>query len=169
MEEYIFLDTDYYGNAEYDIRDTEYKLLIHLCCKYAKVFSMVVTTPFSAIIEKLQPYQVAKPNNISLSFPEYDYQSASINYYQICPEICEILANAVGGIFEWIDGWDFTNPNDPTFYREDGSVFFTSIIHDGVCVLMPRPEENVTEIIKNSLWIKRDENNLSMFPALPYD
>ena len=126
MEKYIFLDTDIYGQKEYDIRDNEYEELIYLCCKYCKIFSMVITNPSNTVVDQLMPYQTSAPNKVLLSFPDYDDQKASIVYYRVCSEVREILTKAVGGIFEWIDGWGFTNPNDPTFYREDGSVFFTS-------------------------------------------
>ncbi|MBE6625537.1 MAG: hypothetical protein E7622_07885 [Ruminococcaceae bacterium] len=56
-------------------------------------------------------------------------------------------------IFKWIDGWGFKNPEDPCFYRDDGSAFFTSVIHEGVVKLTPRENEDVSKIISNPLWI----------------
>ena len=155
MEAYTFVDTDCWGEAEYDIRGDAYKELICCCCQYSKIFSMVITDPSSPIIQQLQPYRIATPDHVLLSFPEYTHQSADIAYYRVCPQVREILADGVGGIFEWIDGWGFTNPNDPAFYREDGSVFFASVIHNGVCTLTPRPGEDVSQIIKDPLWIKQ--------------
>jgi len=71
----------------------------------------------------------------------------------MCPELCELLLKITDSIFKWIDGWGFKNPEDPCFYRDDGSAFFTSVIHEGVVKLTPRENEDVSKIISNPLWI----------------
>lgn len=154
--QYIFRDTDIYGLAEYDICGNEYEVLIATCCKYSKTISLVITNLSNPIVEQLQQFRIMPPNNVTLSFPDYDRQIVDVAYYKVCSALCEILITAVDSIFQWIDGWGYTNPNDPTFYREDGSVFFSSTIHDGICILVPRIEEDVTKIIQNPQWQKKD-------------
>lgn len=60
------------------------------------------------------------------------------------------------GVFEWLYGWGFKNPDDPTFYRSDGSVFFVSEIHEGICAIMPREEEPVEELLREIPWIPEE-------------
>ena len=75
------------------------------------------------------------------------------NYYRVCDKLCDILLKTTNHIFSWLNGWGYENPEDPTFYREDGSLFFTSTIHEGECTLFVR-DEDVSEILANKLWIK---------------
>lgn len=74
-------------------------------------------------------------------------------YYKACPEIKQWMLDAVGSIFEWIDGWGYKNPEDPYFYREDGSVLFFSSIHDLLLEVRYRDDEDVTRLLlTDALW-----------------
>lgn len=52
----------------------------------------------------------------------------------------------------------FKNPEDPVFYRDDGSVFFSSIIHDGKCFLFPTDSENISDIVSSDHWVHKNES-----------
>lgn len=152
FKKYKFYDTDILGEKEYDICGRDYKELIHICCKYSSTMSLIITNQNSDLLGKIKEYQITKNNNITFSFNHYDKNSTTIQYYQVCPQLCKILLNQTNSIFDWINGWGFSNPEDPTFYRQDGSVFFTSTIHDGECTLFVRDDENVENILSNTLW-----------------
>jgi len=159
MEKYVFRDTDISGHEEYDIRGAEYAQLIQVCCRYSSTLSLIITKPDTEIVQKLGAFEISKPEQVSFVYSHYgrDFPVGE-RFYRVCSELCELLIQLVGGIFEWIDGWGFQNPSDPVFYRENGSAFFTSTIHDGICELMPQTGENIASVIENPLWIKVDSN-----------
>ena len=157
---YKFYDTDNTGTEEYEISGKEYKKLIEICCKYCTVLSLVVTNPNSNILKKLRKYEIKKSDNISFNYEHYSNLPVIVNYYTICSELREIILADTNNIFCWINGWGFTNPEDPTFYRNDGSVFFTSTIHEGECTLMIK-DENVSEIISNPHWKMKSSDTMT--------
>lgn len=62
----------------------------------------------------------------------------------------EYLLNTADDLFGWIDGNN--NPEDMTFYRVDGSIFFWLLTHEGVCCLLSRPDEDVSGIVGKPDW-----------------
>jgi len=160
MREYKFYDTDPMGLGweEYDIVGKDYVDLIKTCCQYSKTLSFRIVNAEIRYTKDLEVYRIPKNKNINFMSPAYwiNGKLDEIRYYQICPELCELLSQSVKSIYQWryISPESYTNPEDPTFYREDGSVFFTSVIHDGVCILTPREDENVDHIVKKEHWIK---------------
>ena len=163
MEKYVFFDTDIDGNEEYDIRGEAYKTLIRTCCEHSAVLYLKYTQPNLPIADQLKKYEINKPSNIPNDTVIYG-PYCERHYFKVCPELCEILLNATEGIFEWLNGWGFQNPDDPTFYREDGSVFFASEIHNGLCVLIPNNGENVEELLRAATWEIADETQ--RYPSL---
>ena len=154
MREYKFLDTDPmgFGWEEYDIVGEDHAELIRTCCKYSKTVSFAIGIDKWSLIEKLEAYRIPKDNNITFISP-VSWRNGipdEIRYYRVCPELCELLIQYVDNIWDWL----FANPEDPIFYRADGSVFFKSRIHDGWCILTPRDDENVDHIVKKAHWLK---------------
>jgi len=152
MNKYVFYDTDIDGNEEYDICGEAYKILMRTCCQYSAVLYLKCRQPNLTIANRLKLYEIKKPQNIPEDSGQY-FPYCEKRYYRVCPEVCEILICAANGIFEWLDGWGFKNPDDPTFYRNDGTVFFVSEVHEGVCAIMPRPEENVEALLESVNWL----------------
>ena len=157
MRIYKFLDTDSMGREDYDICGESYRELIRTCCKYSKTVSLRITNPKTMFQKELKKYQGPKEKNITYVYEHY-YGKTMVNppdvkYYRICPELCQLFIEISNSIFKWIYGWGYANPEDPVFYREDGSVFFSSLIHDGECILLPREGEDVSKIIAQANWI----------------
>ncbi|MGM9680039.1 MAG: hypothetical protein ACI3XR_00890 [Eubacteriales bacterium] len=69
----------------------------------------------------------------------------------------ELLLSRVTDLFDWIRTDERENPEDLTFYREDGSVFFWSETHEGICVLCDRVQEKVSQIVSKKGWKARKE------------
>ena len=153
MVKYIFRDTDDTGFEEYDICGEEYKNLIETCCKYSVFFSLIITDQNSDLYKKLKEFEVLKDDKINYKFDHYSDDYAEIKYYKVCQKLCSVILENTNNIFCWINGWGFNNPEDPTFYRKDGSVFFTATTHDGICNLFVENEE-VSHIVSNKLWAK---------------
>ncbi len=76
-----------------------------------------------------------------------------MRYYRLCPRLCEILICSAKSIFEWyqIIG-EYNNPENPTFYRPDGSVFLESNIHEGELILYVNEDEDVSEVVSLPGW-----------------
>ena len=73
------------------------------------------------------------------------------------------MLDAVGGMFEWLDGWGYKNPEDPCFYRKDGSALFSSIIHEGELKLFYQDDEDITELLPKARWKFKNER---IYPPL---
>lgn len=151
---YCFFDTDASGNAEYDITGEEYKTLLEHCCRYSSVFSLYQDN--IEAIRALEPYRIVVDDKVfhrEVHYGHYGNTEGKVIYYRVCEEIYDILTKHCNSLFQWINGWGYHNPTDPIFYREDGSVFLFTRIHEGVAALIPRKNEDVSNIIKNPLWI----------------
>jgi len=153
MDRYVFYDTDIEGYEEYDIRGEAYEKLIRLCCQYGAVLYLKFTHPDLSAYNSLKNFEIPKPQNIP-DDPAQIGPYCDKRYFTVCPELCDILLHIAGGIFEWMSGRDnLKNPDDPTFYRADGTVFFASEIHEGVCVLAPRTGEDAADVLDAIDWI----------------
>ena len=154
MKKYIFRDTDDYGRAEYDIAGKDYEILINTCCKYCNILAFKVRDSQLNYLSELEKFKIS-PSDKILSFYSNLYRGfeeykPTINYYRVCPELNELLLKMANSI------WDFEKhhnlPADPVFYREDGSVFFYTVTHDGWCCLFARDDEEIESVIADSEW-----------------
>ena len=59
-------------------------------------------------------------------------------------------------IFKWMYG-KVKKPEDIAFYREDGSVFLSSVIHEGEDSLFPREGEDISAILDLDNWYLVDD------------
>ena len=162
MSKYIFRDTDISGEAEYDITGDNYVKLISVCCKYSSYLSLRITSNEISGAKELEKYVVPKKKNLVYMYDQFYRENSlqsnlEVKYYRVCPELRDLLLRISDSIFKWINGWGYVNPEDPVFYRADGSVFFSSIIHDGECLLYPNDEEDISEILLNDNWIEIKE------------
>jgi len=164
MKEYIFYDTDDTGFEEYDICGEDYRRLIETCCKYSSYFSVFhsASQPEKVLplLTQLEPYEIPKPASVPNMYTHYEYVSGTAHYYRVCPELCEVLMNSVVSLFDWIPIRGFQNPEDPAFYRKNGTPFFSSTIHEGCCILTPYWDENVESIISAGPWKKGQGDGL---------
>ena len=151
VKKYCFRDTDDAGDAEYDIVGDDYRRLIGFCCDHAAVFSVIATNDKASLLKKIAPYEITKPENITYTHEHYGDSSLDIRYYKVCPQLYDTIVSNTDNMFCWINGWGYCNPEDPVFFRKDGSVLFDSIIHDGECSLYIK-DEDAGHIVCNPLW-----------------
>ena len=145
VEMYYFLDWNDEKNLELTISGLDYTELIDTCFKYSThiSFSLRFLRRGGIRFESPEPY--AKPLKASLS--------ASCGDTVILPcseKTRQYLLNRTDNLFKWMD-W-YKNPEDLTFYRADGSIFFWSLIHEGVCCLINRPDEDVSGVVGKPDW-----------------
>jgi hypothetical protein len=151
---YEYYDTDIDGNEEYDIADEQYKNLISICGNYCTTLSLVITNHNSNLLNEISKYEIPKSEKITFQYTHYKNTDIVVKYYRVCEKLIDCILSNTNSIFCWINGWGYSNPEDPTFYREDGSVFFSSTIHDGICrLIVDESQEDVSNVISNHHWI----------------
>lgn len=161
MRKFTFYDTDSTGQAEYDICSAEYAELLNKCFQYSYAFSVLLDlrAPNAALpFANLEQYRIPVTENVKKIYDHYGYfeedtcNGYEIRHYLLCEDVKKAIIHVTDSIFKWICGWGYTNPTDPVFYRKDGSVFFCSLIHEGVCTLVVTEEENIDTVIQESMW-----------------
>lgn len=166
--EETFIDGKY-DCEDYDIDGEEYQTLIERCFKYSSCFSLIFRPANKGI-----QYPVKLRYEKQKELPEYDkYIIKSVisgkwagteteligelRYYRCCKETLEMLYKFSDSIFgfEFVFGNHF-NPEDPCFYRPDGTVLFASQIHEGECYLFPREDEDFDDVLESIPWFKKE-------------
>lgn len=160
MKKYIFYDTDSTGHEQFDITGVQYFLLLQACFKYSFSFSIILSPDFSGDIEKWEKYRIPVSGKVRDIYPHYATESYGksrayeIRHYRLTPEMCDLIVRHTDSLFSWLCGWGFDNPDDPAFFREDGSVFFSSVIHEGECTLNLKDNEFLPDGLLDEKWIK---------------
>lgn len=161
---WIFYDTNVFGdsNAEYDISGEDYAKLLNICLKYCDTLMLRVLRNDAKNIDHLEKYRINKPFNIdekilmSVYYCDGYYLQEQFRFYRLCPELLRLMLETSNSVFGWSYDWQHA-PEDPVFFRADGSVFFDSVVHDGELRLFPRSTENVEEIVENNFWYEVSE------------
>lgn len=156
---YHFYGYDFFtGRGIYDLEQEHYWALLQLCLKYCSYFSILVA---EKSVEKMQIFE-----SYSIEKPDFPYQNESLGdiiwggilrsrrqYYRVCDESIRLLYQLSTNIFELYDTGEHNFPEDPVFYRADGSVFFNSVIHEWECHLFPHKDENIDSVLQFGHWL----------------
>ncbi|MBR5273210.1 MAG: hypothetical protein IKU25_07465 [Clostridia bacterium] len=173
MKTYIFFDRNPLENecGSRDICGEDYIKLIDKCFEYCSMFAFRVygEEKFPEELEQYRVYDVSDEFLEAYNFYGHSHGTLYIDsakqalnqnilrYYKVCPQTRDLFMLVTDSIFKWICAFGYNYPEDPAFFRADGSLFFDSTIHEGECSLMPKEEENVSDIIMNGKWyISRD-------------
>jgi hypothetical protein len=157
---YKFYDCDpFTQQTDYDICGKDYETLIDVCRRYCETVSLSYESSRIQypLEERLEPHRVTPVLPFQFKNGYYTHATGKRKYYKLCSEVVSVLLEAKG-LFEWIYGWGFENPTDLVFYRKDGSVFFDSFIHEGECVLLPLPTEDVSDLLKIGPWFTPEQD-----------
>ena len=149
----IGFNNDPFDNTPgYEIRNNDYVDLIEACCKYSSVLSFVNMHDRVFLFEKIEPYRIMADDNIfdhSCNYFTPGKRPPYKMFYRVCPETRDFVLQNAKSIFDW----GGNRPEDPTFYRADGSVFFCCRTHDDECVLFARENEDVSHIVSKEGWV----------------
>ena len=159
MLAYNYYDTDQTGFAELDIEGEHYLELLEICFYYCASFSWRIRGKGVTEPGNICQFQIPVTSNVVNAYSHFYHQDSKlwideVRHYKIVPETIRAFRSVTDSIFKWINGWGNCNPEDPIFYRKDGSVFFSSVIHEGKCTLLPNSGEDVNEIFKYGNWVK---------------
>lgn len=160
---YAFFDINIYNereDCEFDLIGEDYRELIETCCKHCEYFSLIYE--YSVYMKQTDPiWSLLKPFSVKVDPAEFElyckYRSplqAKKVFYRICPETIEILCTHVNSLWSWIYNSEFRNPEDLTFYRDDASIFFESVTHDGLCAFHTDENEDISHIVSHNNWIE---------------
>lgn len=171
MKKIFFYDWDPYTNEDLYLCGDAYKALIDFCFSHSKTVSFMDYYS-NTIPSWLKKYEIDQPKEITVSYFKLgmgtrDQSELNLHFYRICPEIHKWMLESANGIFEWLDGWGFHNPENPIFYREDGSIVFCSVIHDGEIFVQYREDEDVSNVIALAPW--RSEKIVKYYPPKPIE
>ena len=113
----------------------------------------MIANRHTKLIKQLEAFRIPQPQNIQNEYMRYSQNSdgsdLDIRYYHVCDELCGLLKASAHSIFDWVYGQGHKNPEDPIFYRADGSKFFSSVIHEGELELFVKDDEDVSTILDN--------------------
>lgn len=152
---YAFFDGNCYEDVEYDIQGADHDELMRVCFTHSEVFSVLLGRDIP-LADTLRPFEITVEPECYEYAPPYACNGPSmireLHFYRVCPELYSILTENIHSIWEWIDGWDFKNPENPHFYRADGTCFFMCNTHDGECFFYTRDDEDVSSVVTKDHW-----------------
>lgn len=158
---YKFFDTDITGQAEYDIAGVQYQNLLQSCFRYCATVAVIVSLTCTEGIRSWEPYRIPVTPSVRGVYAHYglpmDGTTARTDFYEIrhyalTPQMKRELLNHATSLFQWTCAWGYHNPDDLSFYRPDGSVFFSSLVHEGECTLYLRENEDLSDVISQGNW-----------------
>ena len=159
MARYEFYNANIAGTGLYDFRGTRYRRLLQACFHYSASVAMCLPVdanidmlPIASFRRKVTPQIRTQYAHIG-NFTEEDTDQTNtyqLVRYLLVPEVKRFIMNRTDGIFKW--NWENENPEDLTFFRPDGTVFFTVHTREGICALNPEEDEDVSQILRDPRW-----------------
>ena len=152
MRQYCFRDTDASGDAEYDIIADEYEVLLNICVTYCKYLTIRICCNDIVLPARMLAHQTELLPEMKTKYAHYGDANGRIIAFRVYPEIVTDMIGVASSVFSWTSGWGLHNPDDPAFFREDGSAFFYSVVHEGKCVIEQKAGEDIGAIIHDRRW-----------------
>ena len=162
MALYRFYDTDAAGTKTYDISGARYRQLLGTCFQYCTSVAMCVHQDVNADFLSIESFALPVTSRLRVQYGHYgsfaaddrnETKTYQLVHYVLEPEVKRFLLTRADGIFQWTYAWESENPDDLTFFRPDGSVFFSCRAREGVCTLSPAEDEDVSLILSDPRWI----------------
>lgn len=163
----------YYEDTPADLYDENYYRLLKCCFDYSNFFLLRFKKDFYLYpneicdsMEQLNPYLFCSFSEMQEPWCGAGYDRISIYHCNV--DSFQIMREKTNRLFGWTSYGRTKLPEDLTFFREDGSVFFSQITHEGIATLYPRKNENVTGIIFSKGWRSFEENHVMYSPLSRY-
>ena len=158
MKEYFFYDWDCMTNEDVEFSREAYVELLDYCFCNSKIISFKIFGQDTKFLDWLEQFRVQRPKNTDISvygLYQATPEEAGCRFYRACPEMHKWMLEVANSMFEWLDGWGFKNPEDPCFFREDGSALFFSTIHEGELGLCVDDDANIDSLLSTAKWITK--------------
>lgn len=158
---YSYFARDYFLNTgNYPLAGTHYKCLLQHCFCFSAYVSFSITDPNSEAALEIKRWKVKETDG----FPAKKNINSESVYYA-CEEIYSVMLSWADDLFDLCTTKNHVFPEDPAFYRSDGSVFFDSIIHEGECSLYPRNSEDISKVLAHGHWLYMNDKGQPEVPA----
>lgn len=158
-EFYAFSDHSDDPYEEYTIKDGELVSLFELCAKYSKIVALSFLPGDEKILARLSTYALDESETGIFQKQQrivgeiyIDGTRLTEKYYHVGPGFLQTLLEISEYDLFTLAHFGNSKPENPAFYRADGSIFFDSIIHDGKCYLFPRAGEDVSAVVSHPGW-----------------
>lgn len=125
-----------------------YSTLLDLCAESCTSFSLVLNGSISPrpseraieFVAKLQPFVLG--DELRKTWPgggtPAPGQFGRVIRAKLCDNTLSLLKAAASDLCEWSQPW---LPEDPAFYRDDGTVYLATISHEGGAFFQLKPDE----------------------------
>ena len=162
MGYYTYYIRDFFLNAgEFPLSGEHYKELLRCCFQYSAYVSFLRVRPnhpFAGVLKKWEVRNV----------PQLDSSACDLglrNVYFACEDLHRAMESWTDDLFSLYTMCEHQFPEDPVFFRSDGSVFFESTIHEGECSISPRSGEDVASVLAYGHWLYVGEKGVPEVPA----
>lgn len=156
MRVYKFYDSDITGHNELDISGEQYQQFLQVCFQYCATVSVLITPDFDGNIDLWDIYRIPVLPNVQNTYCHYGVPSSKkpdwinrfeIRHYRLTAQMQKLIQSQTNSLFSWTYYYGYHNPDDLAFYRADGSIFFSSVVHEGECTLYLRENEDLSDIL----------------------
>ncbi len=170
IRNFYFLDSSDNGLIEEDLLGKDYQLFLDTCFRYCSSVSFVLRQGHHAPLRdvvvpaELDKFRIPTTRKVQAVYG----MTSEAHHYRLCKESQQIIRNMSPSIFSWTCDWNHRNPEDIAFFREDGTVFFESVIHEGECYLRIRDDEDVSALVSDPRWVDiGDRKWATIYPENP--
>lgn len=160
---YYFYDSNCYTGEDLYLRGKAYSSLIDFCFAHSQTISFSISKRQEIQHEKwLEQFRIERPTEIICNDDLQWITNPNDNelrFYKACSQIHQWMLSYTDNMFEWIDGWGYHNPENPSFYRADGSLLLLSVIHEGELRANINGEEelNFSSVRTLARWVDKCE------------
>ena len=159
---YIFYDSDEQGN-EIPFSGQNFENFLDMCFQYSDCFSFMYDSEFDDFesvagdffirdfIPSCSTEILQIPNFLNSKADETIFQcrlafpGGRLLFFRCCEASKKMILDFSRDLWEF-SADNGSMPEDLTFYRTDGSTFFTGLIHEGEAFLFPKDTEVLTGI-----------------------
>lgn len=150
---YEFFDHDDFGER-IPCCGADFRLLLQTCAKYSKYMSFILENDELERFPVLKEHLVTRNEHHWLSGvynKQLRYsQDSEVCFFNVTEQLLEGLLEIADDLWAFTHYYEFDNPEDPTFYRADGSVFFTSVTHEGEAEFSLRENETIEAFVTDA-------------------
>ncbi len=158
---YKFFDSDITGHDELDISGEQYQQFLQTCFRHCATVSVLIAPDYDGNIDLWDAYRIPVSPNVQDVYCHYGIPSREkpdwincyqIRHYRLTAQMQHLIQAQANSLFSWTSYWGEHNPDDIAFFRSDGSVFFSSTVHEGECSLFLKENEDLNGILSQTHW-----------------
>ena len=165
MKKYRIYDYNSETDIEQDLTEKDYINFLETCFRHCASCAFIVhdykyLKP-AFVIPELEKYRIPVADYVINAYSHYGFESElrinhhghhEIRHYKLCTESCALIRCVTNTLFSWLCDSDFQNPEDLMFFRDDGTVFFDSVMHEGYATVYVKDNEDISDLLLNPYW-----------------